>query len=92
MVYHEYCMLIGWATDNLFVIGQLGLVVYHKIVNSASLPARKYEEKTKKITTVSVVLCDFMAIYIHFSFDFLRLHNVNFKNFFANELINIDRF
>ena len=33
-----------------------------------------------------------MLIYIHFSFDFLGLDNVDFENYFANELINMGRF
>jgi hypothetical protein len=33
-----------------------------------------------------------MLIYIHFNFDFLGLENVDFENYFANELINIGRF
>ena len=33
-----------------------------------------------------------MLIYIHFSFDFLGLNKVDFKNYFANELINMGRF
>ncbi len=33
-----------------------------------------------------------MLIYIHFSFDFLCLDNVDFENYFANEFINMGRF
>ena len=31
-----------------------------------------------------------MLIYINFSFDFLGLDNVDFKNYYANKLININ--
>ncbi len=33
-----------------------------------------------------------MLIYINFSIDFLSLDNVDFKNYFANELINMSRY
>ena len=33
-----------------------------------------------------------MLIYIHLSFDFLGLNKVDFKNYFANKLINMGRF
>ena len=48
-----------------------------------------HEEKTKEITTVSVVLyvIKIMFIYINFSFDFLGLDNVDYENYFANKLI-----
>ena len=31
---------------------------------------------------------NFMLIYINFSFDFLGLDNIDFENYFANELIH----
>ena len=33
-----------------------------------------------------------MLIYIHFSFGFLSLDNVDFENYFSNKLINMGRF
>ena len=33
-----------------------------------------------------------MLIYINFSFGFLGLDNVDFENYFANELINMGGF
>ncbi len=33
-----------------------------------------------------------MLIYINFSFDFLGLDNIDFENYFANELIEMGRF
>ena len=32
-----------------------------------------------------------MLIYVKFSFDFLGLENIDFDNYFANELINMGR-
>ena len=53
-----------------------------------------HEENTKKITNVLVVyvIKFHVIIYIYFSFDFLGLDNVDFKNYFANELINMGCF
>jgi hypothetical protein len=34
-----------------------------------------------------IKICRFVLIYINFSFDFLGLDYVYFKNYFANELI-----
>ena len=47
------------------------------------------EENTKKNhkRVVSLYVIKIMLIYINFSFDFLGLDKVYFKNYFANELI-----
>ena len=45
-----------------------------------------------KLKKLILIFKNFMLIYIHFSFNFLGLDNVDFENYFANELINMGRF
>ena len=59
--------------------------VYKTLKNSLIIQEQNTKKNHKRVVVLYVI--KIMLIYINFSFDFLRLDKVYFKNYFANELI-----